>query len=71
MVKRRVDGHVYLYRAGMTVFWGGGSYIIENNVVRDGALLLKIYGFTELVPATHVKVDPTYYSIQTDINDPD
>ena len=71
MPKRKIEGHVYLYKAGMTVFWEGRPYMIEHNVIRNGELLVKVQGFSDVFPASHIKVDPTYYCIQTNIDDPD
>lgn len=67
--KRRIEGHVYLYKNGSSVYWDGRSYTVEHNIIRDGDLFLKLHGYPETVPATRVQVAPTYYSIETAINE--
>lgn len=69
--KRRIEGHVYLYRSGTSVYWDGRPHTIEHNIVRDGDLFLKLYGYPTAILATQVQVEPTYYSIETAIDESD
>lgn len=68
-ITRRIEGYVYIYKPGSTVYFNGRPYVIDHTIIRGAELLLSLRGIEESILSDSVQIDPTYFCFDTTFNE--